>query len=152
MYAWIWRQLPRSAVLRLLLLLLAAAVPGLIQHLVRSVGPSGTDPQPNHAIRHADGLDDLRRTGPSPVRGDVGCLPLRGRRSQVKPQSRAMFLTEDREILVDETSLARLSAAWQRYDHVNNSPIDDFDPVDALQRAGRVLRAVAPVLRSARSR
>jgi hypothetical protein len=80
------------------------------------------------------------------------CLRRHRRPLPSQPKAQALFLSEDREILVDRDSLARLTMAWQHYDDVNHSREEDLDPVDVMRRAGRVLRAVAPLLRSARNR
>ncbi|MDQ1719490.1 MAG: hypothetical protein QOE89_3443 [Pseudonocardiales bacterium] len=80
------------------------------------------------------------------------CLRRHRRLLLSQPKAQALFLTEDREILVDRDSLARLTIAWQHYDDASHSREEDLDPVDVMRRAGRVLRAVAPLLRSARNR
>jgi hypothetical protein len=80
------------------------------------------------------------------------CLGRHRRLLLSQPKAQALFLTEDLEILVDRDSLARLSIAWQHYDDASHSREEDLDPVDVMRRAGRVLRAVAPLLRSARNR
>jgi hypothetical protein len=66
----------------------------------------------------------------------------RPRPSQVRTHT--MFLTEEREILVDEDSLARVSAAWRLSDDASSWLGEDRDPVDAIRPAGRGSEGGAP--------
>ncbi|MDQ1716232.1 MAG: hypothetical protein QOE89_185 [Pseudonocardiales bacterium] len=78
-------------------------------------------------------------------------MPLFNRRPRPSQlRTHTMFLTEDREILVDEDSLARVSRAWRLSDDASSWLGEDLDPVDAIRPAGRVLEGGAPGLRENR--